>query len=140
MRNLVLVIALFSGSVALGLVISAPNVALSEVRTVAGGACIEVTNTISRCSMPIGSVMSTSTISSGYFDYTTYASQTVTIGMYKQTYFGGNYADYKNVTCSGTCDSGVPLVNVKTNASQFDYLLGQIVFAQPSTLIGMTIF
>ncbi len=131
MRRALLTLGLFIGSAAIPMILVMPRRAYSGVRTIAanGGACAysySYGNTESyTCSIPAGSDFQTANLTGMYADFNMPSAQQMTVWLGKLSYTGSSYADYRSFTSNvGANDQWVGAVNVKTNASVYDYVYG----------------
>jgi hypothetical protein len=126
-------LTLFGGSVAFSFALSAASLAHStQVYTMPWVGCQGVgggPHTWASCPLAQGDVMPISALSLVYFDYVQTTGRAYTLTITKESFTGTVYNDSTlyTATSTGATDRSVAAVNVKTNASVFDYLVASVV-------------
>lgn len=127
MKKLVSLLALFVATAAVPLVAFTPATAQSAVRARSSQDCTLVHGSGLTfnllCALTTGSDFPTTALVGVYFDFTSDSSTTSTFNVVKRSYSGSFYQDsVSGVYSSSFTDVLVTVNNVKTNASQWDYV------------------
>jgi hypothetical protein len=153
MRRLLLNVTLFLAAAAIPMIIAAPRVAKSAVRTVSGqgGACVYGSMTpieVYSCSFTVGTDFPTAALNGIFVDFSLSTSAPVTVSLIKSSYTGSLYDDNNTITAAaGPNNRYVTAANVKQNPSQYDYVFGVLAHTLignqpkvlPNSLIGMAL-
>jgi hypothetical protein len=139
MRRLVAV-ALFLGTAVTSFILTVPGDLIASTRTAPGALCppklkTDGTNIGYQCAFQVGSDFPTSALSGAYFDFLAMIDGSVGANIYKWSYSGASYRDYKTfaITKHVKQDLYVEAVNAKGAASIWDSVYGDLTCSYPSS-------
>ena len=138
MRKSFGIVGLFLACSAFSFWLTIPRSTNAAVFTVAGDGCWSTPNVGTVCSLPQGTTVPIASLIGVYFDWLAPSGNPVELVIYKNSYSGSSYVDYAVVKGTGASrDDYVSANNVRTNASQWDYLSAQLNYASGDGAINV---